>query len=347
MSYSNITKMPRTSFRRTESPAKGLRRMSSGSTPDMNIVKADFTTTSPHLLDHGYGATPQNQLISSSTTASATAPVKRKLNLELERNRIVPLKQEFKPPQPKKPRRMTTPTKRNTRYDTSLGLLTQKFSALLQHSPNGVVDLNMASQELNVQKRRIYDITNVLEGIGIIEKKSKNNIQWNPNRRESETFMKLSRDLEDLEDQENDLNRMISTVENDLRHLNEDPNGFVTYEDIRSIDKFRQNTIIVVKAPPNTHLLVKPASNDEDKYSVQLKSDSGEIQVFLCPEYISPIKPKTVPPPPPPIDPILKDLKISPPFELKTPPVPIFDSPKITHKEISSQVCNTFYYFSI
>ena len=33
---------------------------------------------------------------------------------------------------------------------------------------------------LQVQKRRIYDITNVLEGIGLIEKKSKNNIQWKP-----------------------------------------------------------------------------------------------------------------------------------------------------------------------
>jgi hypothetical protein len=29
-----------------------------------------------------------------------------------------------------------------------------------------------------VQKRRIYDITNVLEGIGLIEKKSKNNVRW-------------------------------------------------------------------------------------------------------------------------------------------------------------------------
>ena len=34
---------------------------------------------------------------------------------------------------------------------------------------------------LQVQKRRIYDITNVLEGIGLIEKKSKNNIQWKGN----------------------------------------------------------------------------------------------------------------------------------------------------------------------
>jgi hypothetical protein len=31
---------------------------------------------------------------------------------------------------------------------------------------------------MHTQKRRIYDITNVLEGIGLIEKKSKNNIQW-------------------------------------------------------------------------------------------------------------------------------------------------------------------------
>jgi hypothetical protein len=34
--------------------------------------------------------------------------------------------------------------------------------------------------DVQVQKRRIYDITNVLEGIGLIEKKSKNNIQWRP-----------------------------------------------------------------------------------------------------------------------------------------------------------------------
>jgi hypothetical protein len=38
--------------------------------------------------------------------------------------------------------------------------------------------LNEASAQLSVQKRRIYDITNVLEGIGLIEKRSKNMIAW-------------------------------------------------------------------------------------------------------------------------------------------------------------------------
>lgn len=38
--------------------------------------------------------------------------------------------------------------------------------------------MNEAATQLNVQKRRIYDITNVLEGIGLIEKSIKNKIKW-------------------------------------------------------------------------------------------------------------------------------------------------------------------------
>ena len=69
-------------------------------------------------------------------------------------------------------------TASSSRYDCSLGLLTKKFVQLVQQAPNGILDLNIAAGQLDVQKRRIYDITNVLEGIGLIEKKSKNNIQW-------------------------------------------------------------------------------------------------------------------------------------------------------------------------
>lgn len=64
------------------------------------------------------------------------------------------------------------------RVETSLGVLTKKFVCLLRGSPNGILDLNQAAELLDVQKRRIYDITNVLEGIGVIQKNSKNNIKW-------------------------------------------------------------------------------------------------------------------------------------------------------------------------
>ena len=65
-----------------------------------------------------------------------------------------------------------------SRQENSLGLLTSKFIELIYGTRDGVLDLNAAAEQLSVQKRRIYDITNVLEGIGVIEKQSKNNIRW-------------------------------------------------------------------------------------------------------------------------------------------------------------------------
>lgn len=55
-------------------------------------------------------------------------------------------------------------TKTNTpgqRYLSSLGLLTKKFVDLIQSCEEGTTDLNRAARRLGVQKRRIYDITNV------------------------------------------------------------------------------------------------------------------------------------------------------------------------------------------
>ena len=57
---------------------------------------------------------------------------------------------------------------------SSLGLLTKKFIELLMGLNIRELDLNEAAGALGVQKRRIYDITNVLEGLGIVTKKSKN-----------------------------------------------------------------------------------------------------------------------------------------------------------------------------
>uniref|UniRef100_A0A8D0AQA3 E2F/DP family winged-helix DNA-binding domain-containing protein n=1 Tax=Sander lucioperca TaxID=283035 RepID=A0A8D0AQA3_SANLU len=65
-----------------------------------------------------------------------------------------------------------------SRCDTSLGFLTQRFAEMLRRSADGVLDLNLVAQELNAPKRRVYDVTNVLEGIQLIKKKSKNFVEW-------------------------------------------------------------------------------------------------------------------------------------------------------------------------
>ena len=58
-----------------------------------------------------------------------------------------------------------------------LGILAQQFVELLQRCPDGIVDLSDAAQALDVRKRRLYDITGVLEAIGTISKCKQNQFQ--------------------------------------------------------------------------------------------------------------------------------------------------------------------------
>lgn len=108
----------------------------------------------------------------------------------------------------------------------------------------------------------------------------------------------------------------------------------MTYHDLRSIDCFRNKTVMAIKAPPNTQLSVPRTDKNEEKFSIQMKSETGEIDVFLCPENLPPSKPKQVPP----MDMLLRDIKLSPAglFDLTTPPVPQLDSP--TPRPISTDV---------
>ncbi|CAB1419932.1 unnamed protein product [Pleuronectes platessa] len=214
------------------------------------------------------------------------------------------------------PRTPKSPGER-TRYDTSLGLLTKKFVGLIAESPDGVLDLNWATEVLEVQKRRIYDITNVLEGVQLIRKKSKNNIQWlvgdvfEGGAGGGEKACALRKELGDLERAERSLDELIQSSTTQLKQLTEYKDNqrypshaslcYVTYQDIRSIGSLRDQTVIAVKAPAETKLEVPDAAGatvkskkkrvfyywtyrKQESLQIYLKSKNGPIEVYLCPE---------------------------------------------------------------
>ncbi|CAK7321618.1 Transcription factor E2F2 [Vulpes lagopus] len=224
-------------------------------------------------------------------------PAKRKLDLEGIGRPAIP---EFRTPKGKcirveglpSPRTPKSPGEK-TRYDTSLGLLTKKFIYLLSESKDGVLDLNWAAEVLDVQKRRIYDITNVLEGIQLIRKKAKNNIQWvgrgmfeDPTRPGKQ--QQLGQELKELMSMEQALDQLIQSCSLNFKHLTEDKANkrlaYVTYQDIRAVGNFKEQTVIAVKAPPQTRLEV-PDRNEEN-LQIYLKSTQGPIEVYLCPEEV-------------------------------------------------------------
>ncbi|XP_023587880.1 transcription factor E2F2 [Trichechus manatus latirostris] len=224
-------------------------------------------------------------------------PAKRKLDLEGIGRPAVP---EFRTPKGKcirvdglpSPKTPKSPGEK-TRYDTSLGLLTKKFIYLLSESEDGVLDLNWAAEVLDVQKRRIYDITNVLEGIQLIRKKAKNNIQWvgrgvleDPSRPGKQ--QQLGQELKELMSMEQALDQLIQSCSVNFKHLTEDKTNkrlaYVTYQDLRAVGSFKEQTVIAVKAPPQTRLEVPDRS--EENLQIYLKSTQGPIEVYLCPEEV-------------------------------------------------------------
>uniref|UniRef100_A0A8U7N4A1 E2F transcription factor 1 n=1 Tax=Corvus moneduloides TaxID=1196302 RepID=A0A8U7N4A1_CORMO len=263
-------------------------------------------SASPHLLivsaaaeEPAGGGHPDTDLLLFATPQPARPgavprrpalgrpPVKRKLNLETDHQYIA----ESLPVGRGKARNPAKGAKspgEKSRYETSLNLTTKRFLELLSQSPDGVVDLNWAAEVLKVQKRRIYDITNVLEGIQLITKKSKNHIQWlgsqatvgAPGRHRL-----LEKELRELQAAERQLDDLIQMCTVQLRLLTEDPANqhaaYVTCQDLRSIVDPAEQMVMVIKAPPETQLQV---SDPAEAFQVSMRSTQGPIDVFLCPE---------------------------------------------------------------
>ncbi|XP_035656200.1 transcription factor E2F5 isoform X2 [Oncorhynchus keta] len=181
----------------------------------------------------------------------------------------------------------------SSRHEKSLGLLTIKFVTLLQEAKDGVLDLKVAADSLAVrQKRRIYDITNVLEGVGLIEKKTKNIIQWRGENLGCQTAEVLEQvevltaQLCELEEQEKELDSQKAWLEQSIKHMNDDRIAsrymYVTHEDI--CDAFSGDTLLAVVAPSGTQLEVpvpETGQRGQKRYQVNLRSTSAPIQVML------------------------------------------------------------------
>ena len=68
--------------------------------------------------------------------------------------------------------------KEDSCQENSLGQLTKNFINYIKITGKKAININDLVDELQVKKRRIYDITNVLQGIGYLQKSGKNEIVW-------------------------------------------------------------------------------------------------------------------------------------------------------------------------
>lgn len=177
------------------------------------------------------------------------------------------------------------------RCDSSLGLLTNKFVQLLT-SNVGNMDLNHAVTTLQVKKRRIYDITNVLEGIGLIKKISKNSVSWVRDTTRTE-YIQYTPQFSLISEIEEHLEQHIKKLKILLHSLVCSKTGylFLLKEDVRSVASLRHSTLVAVRSPCGTALEIPDPEDDKD-YSKRhfhffLSCIMGKIEVFLVPSEVA------------------------------------------------------------
>ncbi|CAB3234575.1 unnamed protein product [Arctia plantaginis] len=179
------------------------------------------------------------------------------------------------------------------RYEKSLGLLTTKFVSLLQKAKDGVLDLKIATNLLAVrQKRRIYDITNVLEGIGLIEKRSKNSIQWKgagPDCNTNDIGEKvtlLRKQVSRLDEHERLLDKQLHWIEQSIKNVMDDTDNqdlcFVSDKDINTC--FEDDQVLVIEAPLGAAISggTLPETDKDQKYFLHVKSNESIGVILLC-----------------------------------------------------------------
>ncbi|CAH4032214.1 unnamed protein product [Pieris brassicae] len=180
------------------------------------------------------------------------------------------------------------------RYEKSLGLLTTRFVTLLQKAKDGVLDLRSATEILAVrQKRRIYDITNVLEGIGLIEKRSQNSIQWKGACHDGNSneigarVNSLRKQISALEDQEQLLDQHMHFIEQSIKNILDDSDNqslnYVREADIRKCyDGEKDQNILVCECPLGTEFSCSHNPYEEKGSILHLKSHESVGVILLC-----------------------------------------------------------------
>ena len=209
--------------------------------------------------------------------------------------------------------------KRRLRQENSLGELTKSFIDFVTKRGLEIININDIVKKLKVKKRRIYDITNVLEGIGYIRKIQKNQIEWlkkdllisndyydqnfsnnympqrtmenidNNYNKESDNIYQYNI----LKEENQKLESYIKNINNSFQKLINNPDNsnlcYSTLDDLKFIQKDEQLHLIAIQAPlgtkvefnskDNTHIINN--LSDSDKLLFNDNINNMQHQIYM------------------------------------------------------------------
>ena len=180
-----------------------------------------------------------------------------------------------------------------TKQENSLAQLTQNFLNYIKKKGRINISINELVEDLKVKKRRIYDITNVLQGIGYLEKKGKNEILWikdnnciniqNPNNNIISSYSQLKQELDELKSQNENIEENMNKYREEFKLIsqkNEFPKyGYITFDDITELSLNEKVNFMIIKALKGTYINVIDDEESKKAYNkIKTQMENGKIQ---------------------------------------------------------------------
>ena len=183
------------------------------------------------------------------------------------------------------------------RQENSLCQLTKNFIKYIKNQGKVNININEIVEKLTVKKRRIYDITNVLQGIGYIQKTGKNEILWTKgdlNKKKNylednyifqklKEFNNLGKNIEDLQKQNHDLTLTIEKFREEFDLISKKKDfekyGYITFEDMSDISIKEKLDILILKSTKGSVITV--IDKDDSKkacISIKKQMDEGKME---------------------------------------------------------------------
>eukprot|EP00210_Caulerpa_lentillifera_P001519 g1457.t1 len=148
---------------------------------------------------------------------------------------------------------------------SSIGLLTRNLLDLWALSKDSRLDLDYAANKLKVPKRRIFGITNIFEGIGLIGKTARNEVEWlgdplmTPEWDRS-SLEAMEKELRKFQCEERLMNAKIAFMRESIVRANQMPNfrndSYLLPQDLRNIPSLADSHIFSVTGSQNVSFKV-------------------------------------------------------------------------------------------
>jgi len=182
------------------------------------------------------------------------------------------------------------------KQENSLGQLTKNFLQYIKKKGRVNININDLVKDLKVKKRRIYDITNVLQGIGYIEKNGKNEIVWKKNisnqkidntndspEEYKSNYDNLKNEMQKLKKEDAEFEDILNKFKDEFNILSRKQDfskyGYITFNDISNLSKNEELDFIIIKATKGTVINVIDDEESKKAYSkIKMQMENGKIK---------------------------------------------------------------------